>query len=169
MIHAWYFPEKCKIITFKHSVFRNQYFNRVFAFISSTESHTRTNEKKNENFTEHDTFIDIQKITFSKKFQKQTKFFMLNEKCVLSYCKAFWHVPKHRFKFNLLNFHFDHFRFLSTKLEALVNSQWQRKFCWMKWQRKSWNGQTLQKISAKSDQPLLSPSRNKITIGFAWI
>ena len=131
-------------------------------------THTQM-KKKNENFTEHDTFIDIQKITFSKKFQKQTKFFMLNEKCVLSYCKAFWHVPKHRFKFNLLNFHFDHFRFLSTKLEALVNSQWQRKFCWMKWQRKSWNGQTLQKISAKSDQPLLSPSRNKITIGFAWI
>ena len=42
-------------------------------------------------------------MAFSKKFQKQTNFFILhvNEKCEFSNCNAFWNDPRHRFKSNL--------------------------------------------------------------------
>ena len=74
-IHARNFPETCIFITFKHSVLTNQYFNRVFAFMSSTESHTPKNEEKN---TKNELLFDIQKMTISRNFQKQTKRFILN-------------------------------------------------------------------------------------------
>ena len=105
---------------------------------------------------------------FSEKFQKQT---ILNEKCEFPNCNAFWHVLNHRFKSNL-NFETSSISTTSifwAQSLTLVKSQWQRQYCWMKWQRKSW---TMVKMYSKFQRNQLShfgaPSNNKIKIEFAW-
>ena len=144
-IHVWNFPEK-NFSAFSLLLTNQSIFSRHFAFLISTNSHTPTNTEKKQNkqkFIGRKFFMDIQKMTFSRKFQKLTKCLLLNEKCVFSYCKTSWPNTSHRFKSNV-NFEMSSIVWSRTTSVFWAQS-WTHckkpiatKICWMKWWRKSW-------------------------------
>ena len=106
-------------------------------------------------------FFDIQQMAFSRKFKKQTKVFILNEKCVFLYCKAVWH----RFKSNL-NIEISSISTSSVFWAQSLNpckKPMTKNFFLMKWQHKSW---TVVKIYRKFPRNQISHFRAPAAIKY---
>ena len=136
-IHTWNFPETCKINTFKHSVLTNQYLNRVYSFYDFIWVPYIQNWRmcltwvyKTCNFYRYSKNVIFQKNSKADHlFHLKWEVRVFELQCLLT-------CPKGT-DLNQISSISIHSVFWA-QVWTLVKSQWQRQYCWMEWQRKSW-------------------------------